>query len=45
MRILFINNQGGGFADHIDVDTGTTVSQLFQQQLRGCKSIEDAFER
>ena len=37
MRILFINNQGGGFADHIDVDTGTTVSQLFQQQLRGSK--------
>ena len=37
MRILFINNQGGGFADHIEVETGTTVSQLFQQQIRGGK--------
>jgi hypothetical protein len=37
MRILFINNQGGGFADHIEVELGTTVSQLFQKQLRGSK--------
>lgn len=33
MRILFINNDGGGFADQIDVEPETTVTQLFQQRL------------
>jgi hypothetical protein len=33
MQILFINNQGGGFADHIDVPDGTTVAQLFDKQM------------
>ena len=34
MKILFINNDGGGFADHIEVAEGTTVQHLFQQQIR-----------
>jgi hypothetical protein len=38
MKILFINNDGGGYADHIDVAEGTTVRQLFQQQTHGGKS-------
>jgi hypothetical protein len=33
MRILFINNDGGGFADHIEVADGTPVSALFQEKL------------
>lgn len=33
MRILFINNDGGGFADHIDLHDGTTVAQLFTKKL------------
>jgi hypothetical protein len=33
MKVLFINNDGGGFADHIDVHDGMTVRQLFQQQV------------
>ena len=33
MKILFINNHGGGFADHIDVEEGTTVQTLFAQKL------------
>ena len=33
MRVLFINNDGGGFADEIDIADGTTVEQLFQQRL------------
>ena len=33
MRILFINNDGGGFADHVDVEPGLTVEQLFAQRL------------
>ena len=33
MQILFINNDGGGFADHIDIADGTTVEQLFKQRV------------
>jgi len=33
MRILFINNDGGGFADHIDIPDGQTVQQLFAARL------------
>jgi hypothetical protein len=33
MRILFINNDGGGFADYINVPEGQTVEQLFRKQL------------
>ena len=33
MRILFINNDGAGFADHIEIEEGLCVEQLFQQRL------------
>lgn len=33
MHILFINNDGGGFANDIEIDDGLTVEQLFQQRL------------
>lgn len=33
MQILFINNDGGGFADRIDIAEGTTVAQLFAERL------------
>ena len=33
MRILFINNDGGGFADYLELPAGTTVTQLFQQRM------------
>lgn len=35
MQILFINNDGAGFADHIDVPPGITAQQLFAQQIKG----------
>ena len=35
MRILFINNDGGGFADHVEAQAGTTVPQLFAERLPG----------
>ena len=37
MRIFYINNEGAGFADHVDVETGTTVEQFFQQRMKGAK--------
>lgn len=35
MRVLYVNNDGGGFADQIEIPDGTTVSQLFQQRVGG----------
>ena len=34
-RLLFINNDGGGFADYVDMPAGTTVDKFFSQQLPG----------
>jgi len=33
MKVTFINNNGGGFANVIEIASGTTVSQLFSKQL------------
>jgi hypothetical protein len=33
MKILVINNDGGGFADYTEVDEGTTVAELFERQI------------
>jgi hypothetical protein len=33
MRLLFINNDGGGFADHIELEDGTTVAKLFSEKV------------
>lgn len=33
MQVLFINNDGGGFADQIEIMEGTTVERLFQSHL------------
>ena len=35
MRVLFLNNDGGGFADYIEVDEGSTVSALFDERIPG----------
>ena len=38
MKLLVINNDGGGFADYIDVQNGVTVQKLFEQQMPGRKA-------
>ena len=40
MRILYINNDGGGFADYIDIAENTTVEQFFTIKMSG-QSPED----
>ncbi|MFH1615391.1 MAG: molybdopterin converting factor [Planctomycetota bacterium] len=40
MRILFINNLGGGFADFINVEEGTSIEKLFKQKM-SCENSED----
>ncbi len=37
MQILYINNDGGGFADHVEVAEGTTVEAFFRERMPGCK--------
>jgi sulfur carrier protein ThiS len=37
MKLLYVNNDGGGFADHVEVDTGMTVEKFFCQQMPGRK--------
>ncbi len=38
MRILFIDNDGGGFADFIDVTQSVTVEQFFNEKMPGRKA-------
>lgn len=33
MKVLMINNDGGGFAKHIELPAGMTVGELFAQHL------------
>ena len=38
MKIMFLNNDGGGFADYVDVLPGVTVDKFFDQQMSGRKT-------
>jgi sulfur carrier protein ThiS len=40
MRILFVNNDGGGFADYVDVTQGMTVEKFFREKMPDRK-LED----
>ena len=33
MRILYINNDGGGFADYIEINEAFTVKQFFEERV------------
>jgi sulfur carrier protein ThiS len=37
MKVLVINNDGGGFADYVDVPENTTVRDMFQREVRSGK--------
>jgi len=32
-KVLYINNDGGGFADHVEIAQGTTVERFFDEKL------------
>ncbi len=38
MRILLINNDGGGFADYVEVAEDIAVQQLFEQRMPGANA-------
>ena len=33
MRIMYINNAGGGFADYMNIEEGTNIEKLFKQKM------------
>ena len=33
MQVMFINNTGGGFADHVSVEPGTTIEAFLDDHL------------
>ena len=39
MRVLFVNNEGGGFADYVEVDARCTVQDFFEQEIRVNREI------
>ena len=40
MTVLFINNDGGGFADQITIHDGATVASLFAERCPGRKASD-----
>ena len=38
MKLLFINNDGGGFADYVHVSEGMKVEEFFREQMPGRKA-------
>jgi len=38
MRVLYINNDGGGFADYVDVSPLQPIEQFFQDKMPGQKA-------
>ena len=40
MRILYINNDGAGFADYIDIAENTTVEQFFKIKMSGREAVD-----
>lgn len=40
MKILFINCDGGGFADHLEIPEATTVATLFCEQVPHGKAAD-----
>ncbi len=39
MKVLVINNDGGGFADYVEVPEGTTVQQMFERTVNTAKPL------
>jgi sulfur carrier protein ThiS len=35
MRLFFLNNDGAGFADHVEVADGTTIKEFLEERLDG----------
>ena len=38
MKVLFINNDGAGFADYVEIETGTSVKAFSNSRCNGAAS-------
>ena len=38
MKILFIDNEGGGFADYLDIEEGKSVEHFFNEKFPSRKA-------
>ena len=38
MRIMYINNAGGGFANYTNIEDGTSIDKLFKQKMPNAES-------
>lgn len=45
MKLFLINNDGGGFADHVEVAPGTTINQCFEQPRIPCDAVSASLVR
>ena len=35
VNVLYVNNDGGGFADRVEIANNTTVDKFFSQKMQG----------
>ena len=40
IRIMYINNDGGGFCDYVEVEKGTTVTHFFERRVPNGKPAD-----
>lgn len=40
MQVLYINNNGSGYADYVSISEGTTVDQFFKDKMSGEKETD-----
>ncbi|MBC8355312.1 MAG: molybdopterin converting factor [Planctomycetes bacterium] len=40
MKILWINNDGGGYANDIDINEATTIAELFENKIPNAKASD-----
>ncbi len=40
MQVFFVNNNGGGFADYVEVNENTTVGQFFENHMQDANAAD-----
>jgi hypothetical protein len=35
MKVLYVNNDGGGFAEYVEIDEGGTIQSFFGSRVQG----------
>ncbi len=40
VKVLYVNNSGGGFADYVEVADHTSIEKFFGQKMPGCEAAD-----